>query len=77
MQKKEARRGRKNLEKAITKNPIKKINKKKTFTKKKEGAQPNPRLAAVAPSPQLPSSSSSPVTKKQLEQALHGFSFPL
>jgi hypothetical protein len=37
MKKKEARRGRKNLEKAITKNPIKKINKKKTFTKKKGG----------------------------------------
>jgi len=42
---------RKPQEKAITRNPTKKINKKKTFTTKKEGARPNPRLAAAAPSP--------------------------
>jgi len=44
-------RQRKPQEKTITRNLTKKI-KKKTFTKK-EGARPNPRLAAAAPSPQF------------------------
>jgi len=46
---KKQKRQRKLQEKTITKNPTK----KKTFTKKKEGARPNPKLAAAAPSPQF------------------------